>query len=159
MTNIVMLCRGRYRLSEQALNSLFANTDPDTYTLTVVSDSEDDFRITKMLRSIQRKNFMLLEISGSSHVLSQLKNTGVAASEQRFGRGDWLYLSDNDVFFHPSWLEKLTGMASGTEKDGNALKTGSGFRCACPVTRARTAYTASAHGLKTLVSPRMTFWL
>ena len=115
MTNIIMLCRGRLRLSEQALNSLFANTDQDTYTLTVVSDAEDDFRITKMLRSIQRKNFTLLEVSGSTHVLSQLKNLGVAWSEQRFGRGDWLYLSDNDVWFSPGWLEKLTQFAADSE--------------------------------------------
>lgn len=117
MTNIVMLCRGRMRLSEQALNSLFANTDPDTYTLTVVSDAEDDFRITKMLRSIQRKNFTLLEVSGSGHVLATLKNLGVAWSAQRFGYsttppshayiGDWLAIFDNDVCFFPNWLPRM----------------------------------------------------
>lgn len=146
MTNIVMLCRGRLRLSEQALNSLFANTDPDTFNLTVVSDSEDDFRITRLLRSIQRKNFMLIEVSGSSHVLSQLKNTGVAASEQRFGRGDWLYLSDNDVWFSPGWLEKLTTFGACFEPNGYRLFGGQIHPFHQPVnTEAYREFTCTEH--------------
>lgn len=35
------------------------------------------------------------------------KNRGVEESEKRFGRGDYLYFSDNDVLFEPYWIEKL----------------------------------------------------
>jgi GT2 family glycosyltransferase len=39
-----------------------------------------------------------------------LRNKVIAASEHRFGRGDYLYLSDNDVFFKPGWLSTLTAI-------------------------------------------------
>jgi hypothetical protein len=74
-----------------------------------------------MLRGITRKNFSLLEVANSGHVLSQLKNLGMAWSEQRWGRGDWLYFSDNDVWFSPGWLEKLTVAAEKTEPLGFRL--------------------------------------
>jgi hypothetical protein len=83
---------------------------------------EEDFRILRCLRGITRKNFSLLEVtSGSSHVLSQLKNLGAYWSEQRWGRGDWLYFSDNDVWFSPGWMDKLTNAAELTEQDGFRL--------------------------------------
>ena len=126
MTNIVMLGRNRLTLTKQAIESLYANTPGDNWTLTYVDDSSDDFRVSKYLRSINRKNFSLLEVtSGSSHVLSQLKNLGAYWSEQRWGRGDWLYFSDNDVFFSKDigsdWLTALTGVAMTTEPEGFRL--------------------------------------
>jgi len=36
----------------------------------------------------------------------QLRNLVVRYAEE-FGRGDYLYLSDNDVYFTPGWLKKL----------------------------------------------------
>jgi len=36
------------------------------------------------------------------------RNDVVKSSQMAFGRGDYLYLSDNDVYFTPGWLEKLT---------------------------------------------------
>ncbi len=119
MTNIAMLMRGRLRLSKQTLESLYVNTPEKDFTCTVVSDSEDDFRVTRILRSyLDHKNFALLEVSNSGHVLAQLKNLAVGWSSQRFGRGDWLYISDGDVFFMPGWLEKLTKVAEFTEFQG-----------------------------------------
>lgn len=111
MTNIVILSHGRLRLLQQAIISLYGHTDHKAFNLVIVSDSETDFRVTKYLRSLVFKNLSLLEVSNSGHVLSQLKNLGVVWSEQRFGRGDWLYLSDADVFFMPEWSGKLTELA------------------------------------------------
>lgn len=118
MTNICILMRGRLRLSRQALESLYANTPEKDFICTVVSDSEEDFRVTRLLHSyLDHKNFALLEVSNSGHVLAQLKNLAVGWSSQRFGRGDWLYISDGDVYFCPGWLEKLTEIASQTERE------------------------------------------
>lgn len=118
MVNIAMLIRGRLRLSQQTLQSLYANTREKEFTCTVVSDSEDDFRVRNLLRSyLDHKNFSLLEVNNSGHVLSQLKNLAIGWSSQRFGRGDWLYISDGDVFFTPAWLTKLTECAIATEPD------------------------------------------
>jgi len=36
-----------------------------------------------------------------------LRNKVIERSEVTFGRGDYLYLSDNDVYFKPGWLETL----------------------------------------------------
>jgi len=122
MTNICILMRGRLRLSRQALESLYANTPEKDFTCVAVSDSEDDFRVTRLLRSyLDHKNFALLEANNSGHVLAQLKNLAVGWSSQRFGRGDWLYISDGDVFFMPGWLEKLTQAAQFSESAGFAL--------------------------------------
>ncbi|SRR6266700_1401292 len=113
MTNLVMLLGpGRYRLTRQALESLAANTDPASYNLTLVCD-ELDFRTealaihTIFAISGLTPNVTSLRIENSGHTLSQLKNLGVAWSEQRFGRGDWLYLSDSDVWFSAGWLDKI----------------------------------------------------
>jgi GT2 family glycosyltransferase len=35
------------------------------------------------------------------------RNMVIEESEKCFGRGDYLYLSDNDVHFHPGWLGQL----------------------------------------------------
>jgi len=124
MTNIVMLCRGRLRLTEQAFESLFVHTREEEYTLTVVHDSGgDDFRISRLLRRLgeTRRNFFLLDLPNSGHVLAQMKNIGVGASEERFGRGDWLYLSDSDVWFGPGWLEEMTLTAGNAEENGFRL--------------------------------------
>jgi len=125
MVNIAMLATGRLRLTKQTLESLYANTSEKEFNLTVVNDSETDFRVTRLLHSyLDHKNFTLLEVSNSGHVLTQLKNLAVGWSSQRFGRGDCLYISDGDVYFCPGWLEKLTAAGSHYEQFGFRLLGG-----------------------------------
>lgn len=122
MTNIVLLCRDRYRLTQQALTSLHDHTAPDSYNLTLVDDGSSDFRTQRLLRvTAEDSRVTLLELMNSGHVIAQMKNLGVAWSEQRFGRGDWLYLSDSDVYFRDGWLKKLTLAACATEPHGFRL--------------------------------------
>lgn len=122
MTNVIIIGRGRRALVQQTIDSLYANTDQEQFNCVFVADTEDDFRILRYLRGIQRKNFSLLEVSsGSSHVISQLKNLGAYWSEQRWGRGDWLYFSDNDVVFLRGWHSKLMTAAEKTESLGFRL--------------------------------------
>lgn len=123
MVNVAMLVRGRLRLTQQALNSLYSNTSHDEFTCTVVNDSEDDFRVRRLLHdyATRYRNFSLLEVDGSSHVLAQLKNLAVGWSSQRFGRGDFLHIGDGDVCFMPGWLDKMTTMAVSTEGLGFRL--------------------------------------
>lgn len=121
MTNIVLLSHGRLRLLIQAITSLYTHTDPKEFNLVIVSDSELDFRVSKYLRSLEYRNLSLLEVHNSTHVIAQLKNLGVAWSEQRFGCGDWLYLSDSDVCFLPGWIGKLTAFADETDRLGYRL--------------------------------------
>ena len=115
MTNFVMLVGPhRYRLTQQALESLAAHTDLTSLTCTFVLDTADDWRTEQLIESFAdtHANCTALMVRHSGHTLSQLKNLGVAWSEQRFGRGDWLYLSDSDVYFMPDWLKILTDAAA-----------------------------------------------
>lgn len=116
MVNVVMLIKGRLRLTRQALESLYSHTPAEQFNCTVVNDSEEDFRVTRLLQEYtHHRNFSLLQVANSGHVLAQLKNLGVGWSSQRFGRGDWLHLGDGDVCFMPEWLEKMMTMAEATE--------------------------------------------
>jgi len=121
-TNLVMLCRDRLRLTEQALESLYANTDAAKFSLVLVDDASSDFRVRRLLQRYGEKpNATLLRIEVSSHVLARAKNIGVEWSRQTFGDGEWLYLSDNDVAFLPGWLDKLTAVAERLEPNGYRL--------------------------------------
>ena len=119
MTNIVMIGRGRRALTVQAIESLYASTKREDFSLVFVHDCppDEDFRVTKYLRSLTHSNFSLLDVGNSSHTLSRLKNIGVAWSEQRFGRGDFLHLGDSDVYFMPGWLDRMTAIAATSEID------------------------------------------
>jgi glycosyltransferase involved in cell wall biosynthesis len=111
VVNIVMLARNRHRLLEQAFKSLHLHTSPQDYNLTIVDDGSDDFRACKLF---EYESFFphvqVVSVHNSPGVLAQLKNVGVAASENFFGRGDYLYLSDCDVYFTDGWLEKLIAL-------------------------------------------------
>lgn len=128
MTNIVLLIGpGRHRLTRQCLDTLAARTDPSTYTLTLVCDEilsqpTPDFRtgvVVAQHRMRYPANTTVLNVENSSHTLSQLKNLGVAWSEQRWGRGEWLYIGDGDTAFMPGWMERLTECALCSERGEN----------------------------------------
>ena len=123
MTNIVMLVKDRFRLTEQALETLYSYTPRDQFNLTLVDDEGTDFRVVWNLldRYGKKSNATSLRINKSEHVLGKAKNLGVFWSEQTFGFGDWLYISDNDVYFTPGWLKTLTDIAEATEKYGFKL--------------------------------------
>jgi len=118
MTSIVMICRGRYRLLIQAVESLLANTKGD-YNVVFVHDAFlDDFRVGRFLADAANRfrRAHVLTLTTSDHVLARAKNIGVEWSRQCWGETDWLYLSDSDVWFAEGWLEKLTEFAAVGEK-------------------------------------------
>lgn len=122
MTNIVMLCHNRLRLLEQALRTLAQNTPAEEVTVTLVDDCSSDFRVRRLLEVYAaRQRWTCIRIEKSEHVLARAKNTGVYWSEQTFGRGDWLYLSDSDVAFLPGWLGMLIQTAEASEPRGYKL--------------------------------------
>ena len=119
MTNIVLLIHNRLRLTTQALTSLADHTDPDAYTLTLVDDSSTDFRVQRLCRDhIAAACF---RIENSFHVLSQAKNAGVYWSEQVFGRGEYLCIADNDVYFCEGWLDRMVEAAQDSFFNGFRL--------------------------------------
>jgi len=122
MINIVMTVRDRYQLTKQSIESLFTNTIGDDYNLVIVDDGSTDFRLLRLLDDVALKpNASVLYVANSNHKLSHLKNLGVAYSRMRFGAGDWLYLSDNDVYFTDGWNTRMLEMARLVESMGFAL--------------------------------------
>lgn len=79
MTNVTLLTRGRKRLTKQALESLEGTKD-------CVVTTYDDTEVNKGTASA--------------------RNYVIELAEQA-GRGTYLYLSDNDVYFHRGWLPTL----------------------------------------------------
>ena len=117
MTNIVMLVCNRYNLTRQAIESLLASGCND-YTLTVVDDGSSFKTENYLLNKLTGPNHALIRVPQSSHRLGQLKNLGVYWSRQVFGNPEWLYISDNDVFFTYKWLDDLIRVAELSEADG-----------------------------------------
>ncbi len=99
--NFTMLCHGRDRLFKQALNSI-----GDTSEMAVDIFADDPtFEVHRIAREfIQDKE-------GSYTAIGKSKGTGGARnsviSAANCHRGDYLYLSDDDVFFKPGWMQTL----------------------------------------------------
>ena len=111
MTNIIVLCHERYKLTVQCINSIRKNTKEGSYTLTIVDDYSSDFRVRNYLDDqtiYHPKDTTAIRVYNSRHCLGALKNLGVMHSELTFGRGDWLCVLDNDVCVFEGWLDVLT---------------------------------------------------
>jgi glycosyltransferase involved in cell wall biosynthesis len=102
--NIVMLVRDRPRLTNQCLESLYANTRVG-FSLTIVDDAsqvETWQLLNRWLLSHIKSPFQILH-NGVSRGTGAARNQGVLASRARFGRDGLLYLTDNDALFLPGW--------------------------------------------------------
>ena len=106
MTNITMLVHDRWEITDQTIKTLWCNTNE--YTLTVIDDAS--LVLTRdMLREWKDVSFpeMHLVRNEQTNGTGNARNQSVLESEQRFGRGDYLYLTDNDCYFLPNWLDNL----------------------------------------------------
>lgn len=110
MTNIVMLCRDRYRLTMQAIGSIRRYTKSGEYNLTLIDDDSTDFRIAAELRDQAQhspKDTTAIRVTSGRHCLGALKNLGITHSRYTFGKGDFLCVLDNDVCVFDGWLDTL----------------------------------------------------
>ena len=107
MINIVMLVHNRPRLTEQAIRSLIDHTT-SRYRLMIVDDYSAS-ETADMLDEYSDASGDTIHVAHSR--ITRLgpglaRNIGIKKSEQ-WGRGDALYLCDNDCYFLPEWDEKL----------------------------------------------------
>lgn len=124
MINVVMLVHGRKKLTEQALHSLFRNTPTSDYCLTVVGDNTTEI----LYDFIPPQDFGVMQWCATNrfnHVTGALKNFGVHMSIVKYGRGDWLYLADNDSYFLPGWSERLIATYEANKRERFLLIGGS----------------------------------
>ncbi len=111
-----MTVKDRPSLTHQALWSLHNNTKGD-WSLVLVNDGSDQPTqdILKMFAAAYPSKVCLIHVGPDryeSGVIGKLKNLGVDVSINAFGQNEWLYLSDNDVFFTEGWDKLLISTAN-----------------------------------------------
>jgi|SRR5208337_1097397 len=105
MVNFTMLVHNRLTLTSQSLESLKASGLRGLNIL-LYDDASENETSEYLMEWAERDNACVrgvLESSGTGRA----RNAAIEHSQTCFGRGDYLYLSDNDVFFYPDWLENL----------------------------------------------------
>lgn len=107
MTNLIMVVCDRYRLTEQTLRTLYQNTPNNQYNLTIMDNGSTDFRMLKLYEKVQAANVAIIGIERPTGYVGKARNLGACWSEQVFGRGQYICFIDNDLYFHPQWLEKM----------------------------------------------------
>jgi GT2 family glycosyltransferase len=109
MTNFTMLVRNRYTLTRQAITSLMRDTGTLHETFTILDDRSELETSAYLEQWGKMSRVLLLRNSPREQNMGtgELRNLVIKSSEWAFGRGDYLYLSDNDVFFYRHWLELL----------------------------------------------------
>jgi len=122
--NAVMTVKDRPRLTEQSILSFMAHTDVEA-NLTVVDDgSAPETRDLLRRMALEYQNIAVLRNETSKGIVGGAKNLGVYWSEKYWGRGDWLYLSDNDAYFTPQWADQLLRAAACAGRNGFLLMGG-----------------------------------
>lgn len=101
MLNVVMLVKDRPRLTEQALGSLI-NNSTEAYNLVIVDDASGE-STRALLNFFVWKHPTRVIGTGNGQGPGRCRNVGIEASSSFFGRGDLLYLCDNDCYFKPGW--------------------------------------------------------
>lgn len=104
--NLTMLVHNRPRLTRQSISSLIAHTRPQA-NLTILDDASDAETV-EVLREFYGSSFQIRVIrKAKSEGTGVARNDVIANAKRVWGKGRLLYLSDNDVYFHPKWLEVM----------------------------------------------------
>lgn len=102
MINITILVHNRSKLTKQCLDSIGRF---DGANITILADHCDVETWDVLLESSVWHT--LITNDHDDLGTGDLRNRVIAISARRWGRGDYLYLSDNDVWFRPGWLPVL----------------------------------------------------
>lgn len=107
MINCVMLVSNRHRLTLQAIESFIVHTTTH-YRLMIVDDYSSS-ETADMLDEFASESHDTIRVAHSR--IARLgpglaRNIGIKKAEQ-WGRGDALYLCDNDCYFLPDWDKQL----------------------------------------------------
>lgn len=102
MTNFTMLCHGRPRLLQQALCSI-GDTGGMTFDL---FEDAPLFEVREIVHAFIKSKQGSITTRWQSQGTGAARNAVIAVASHY--RGDYLYLSDDDVFFlRPDWLSVL----------------------------------------------------
>jgi hypothetical protein len=106
MNNAVMLVKDRFNLTRQAIESFLQNSKLD-WNLTIIDDGSSPNMVPLLTGYANFDKVAVLRTPKPVKVVGRLKNLAVWWSERMFGRGEYLYISDNDGFFTERWDVKL----------------------------------------------------
>lgn len=108
--DIVMPVHNRWKMTKQSLDSLFAHTRYDQFNLYVIDDGSDEEQYLQ-LHKYWLETDRMFEFSLYRNKVAQAPGPSRNWICQEITKHDWrsryLYHSDNDVYFTPSWLQKL----------------------------------------------------
>src|SRR5208282_4754318 len=105
MVNLTMLVHNRLTLTSQALESL-NHCGMRGLTTLLYDDASDNETSEYLMDWADNHNACVRGVLYSSGT-GRARNASIEHSQTCFGRGDYLYLSDNDVLFYEVWLENL----------------------------------------------------
>jgi glycosyltransferase involved in cell wall biosynthesis len=110
MINITVIVRDRPRLTEQCLRSIRNTLVEGTVTILDDGSLDPTMEICQAYVSIPHPSlkFHLVRNVSPTGGAGAARNQCIQVSIAKFGKGDLLYCSDNDVFFERGWLERLT---------------------------------------------------
>lgn len=108
-----MLARNRYNLTKQTLDSLVLTTMPYSHLIdiTIVDDRSDE-----PTRGLLKEYAALRNDTPMG--TGTLRNLSIHETEKRMGRGDYLCISDNDVYFYANWLLAMVRVYEAVERFG-----------------------------------------
>ncbi len=123
--NIVIPCHNRWELTKQTLDSLFANTPIDLYDLWVIDDVSAEEDRQKMIEYHTTHKFNLILNPENIGPAASRNETCKLITEKGL-RGDYLYHSDNDVYFSTNaltnWLQQLVDIYKDLQKQNTGVK-------------------------------------
>lgn len=95
MISIIMPVKNRYKLTEQAVKSLYKNTKTQ-FNLVVVDDASDDGNAFKILCDMYGARYIRMDETKGP---GAARNAGAAVSKC----SPYIYFTDNDVYFEEGW--------------------------------------------------------
>lgn len=104
--NLVMPVHNRWKHTLQSLDSLYKNTDLGLFTLYVVDDKSTD-GTRERLEAVQSEMLFNLALTSENIGPAACRNNVCNLITAQDERLDYLYHTDNDVFFTPGWLDTL----------------------------------------------------
>lgn len=102
--NFTMLAHSRPRLTRQTLNSL---GNPELMNVTIMSHNASE-EVNNVVSGWLTGEYDAHWFKNNEQIgTGEARNRVVEKSQEVFGRGDYLTLSDNDCFYHRGWLALL----------------------------------------------------
>jgi len=119
--DIIIPVHNRWEHTKQTLDSLFENTDEGMFELYVIDDrsdpeTENGLKAYKKISILKRNDIAIGPAASRNEMCEHITKSG--------GRKEFLYHSDNDVFFKRGWLGALLATLDMFEEDGLKLLGG-----------------------------------